>query len=205
MGAPMSKPAHDSDATVRAISRALWAGESPERLVPQLLRLAGSAEPASEPWCFAQRHLALAWAPIRPWRASLRARELLAVDPTDHAAWAALGLAQSIIHNHRYAIRCYERALKIAPAQPRYAHNLGHLYDVVLDDPAASLPLLGAAYEAEPRSSDVAASYAHALARTGEVERALDVLRGALTNGATRDQAELLRFLEAEAAKKPSV
>lgn len=201
----MSKPAHDEGASVRAISRALWAGESPERLVPQLLRLADSAEPATEAWCFAQRHLALAWAPIRPWRASLRARELLSVDPTDHAGWAALGLAQSIIHNHRYAIRCYERALKIAPGQPRYAHNLGHLYDVVLDDPAAAIPLLAAAHDAEPRCSDVAASYAHALARTGEVERALVVLRGALTNGATRDQAELYSFLKREVTKRLGV
>ena len=41
--------------------------------------------------------------------------------------------------------------------------------------------------------------------RTGQAQRGLDVLRRALTNGATRDQAELLRFLEAEVAKTPAV
>jgi tetratricopeptide (TPR) repeat protein len=195
----MSKPAHDSDAAVRAISRALWAGESPERLVPQLLRLAAGTEHATQAWCFAQRQLALAWAPTRPWSASLRARELLAVDPADHAAWAALALAQSIIHNHRYAIRCYERALRISPGQPRYAHNLGHLYDVVLGEPAAALPLLELAHEAAPRCADTAASYAHALGRTGDFERAIAVLRPTLVDGATRDQRDLLRWLHEQA------
>ena len=113
----------------------------------------------------------------------------------DHAAWAALALAQSIIDNHRYAIRCYERALRIAPGQPRYQHNLGHLYDVVMGRPDLALPLLRAAHEAEPRCAHIAASLAHALGRTGEVAAALALLGPALRKGATRDQADLLRWL----------
>lgn len=194
----MPRPLEHSDATVRAITRALWAGESPGRLVPQLLRLARSAEVGGDAWRFALRHLALIWAPTSPWKASLVARDLLAVAPTDHAAWAALGLAQSIMGNCRYAIRCYERALRIAPHEPRYAHNLGHLYDVVLGKPDEAVPLLKAAHEAEPRCADTAASYAHALARTGEVETAVTLLGAALQSGATRDQAELMRWLRAE-------
>jgi Flp pilus assembly protein TadD len=190
--------AEHTDATVRAISRALWAGESPERLVPQLLGLAREVEAGSATWRFALRNLALTWAPTSPWKASLVARDLLAHEPADHAAWAALGLAQSILDNCRFAIRCYERALRIAPGEPRYAHNLGHLYDVVLGKPHEAVPLLKVAYEADPRCSDTAASYAHALARTGEIESAVTVLGAALQGGATRDQRELMRWLRAQ-------
>ena len=194
----MPRLAEHTAATVRAISRALWAGESPERLVPQLLALAREEEPGSSSWRFALRNLALTWAPISPWKGSLVARDLLAADPTDHAAWAALGLAQSILGNCRYAIRCYERALRIAPGEPRYAHNLGHLYDVVLEKPHDAVPLLKAAHEAAPRCSDTAASYAHALARTGQVEAAAQLLGAALEGGANRDQRDLLRWLRAQ-------
>ena len=200
----MSRPAEDSDTAVRAISRALWAGEAPERLVPQLVRLLRQTDYGSDAWCFAMRQLALTWAPTRPWRASLLARELLRDNPTDHAAWAALGLAQSIIDNHRYAIRCYERALGIAPGQPRYQHNLGHLYDVVMGRPDLALPLLRAAHEAEPRCADTAASLAHALGRTGDAAAALAVLEPALKKGATRDQAELRGWLRQQSGSRPS-
>jgi tetratricopeptide (TPR) repeat protein len=194
-------------AAMRDITRALWAGESPERLVPDLVRLACASEPATAAWCFAHRTLAVTVAPSDPWRASLLARRLLAVEPDDHAAWAALGLAQSILGNHRFAVRCYERALGISPAQPRYAHNLGHLYDVALGRPHDAIPLLADAHAAEPRCADIAASYAHALGRAGRVREGLALLRRVLAaarggGGATRDQAEVVAWLEAELSSR---
>ncbi len=193
----------DTDRTVAAITRALWAGEVPERVVPDLAELERASDYGGEAWCFAVRTLALALAPTEPWRSALLARRLLAVAPRDHAAWAALGLAQSLLGNHRYAVGCYERALAIAPSQPRYAHNLGHLYDVVLDRPEAAVPLLELAYAAEPRCAHVAASYAHALGRTGRARAGLAVLEPAVKRGATRDQRELLAWLSAEVAEQP--
>ena len=86
--------------------------------------------------------------------------------PADDGAWAVLGLAQSLLGNYRYAARAYERALALAPNNPWYAHNLGHLYDVALDRPQDALPLLAQATAAQPGEADIAASYAHALARS---------------------------------------
>ncbi|MBK8940114.1 MAG: hypothetical protein IPM79_21465 [Polyangiaceae bacterium] len=184
---------------MRDVARALWAGESALELVGTLVLLAREAEEGSTVWRFAHRELALAVAETDPWRASLVSRRLLELSPNDHVGWATLALAQSLLGNLAYAVRCYERAIALSPHQPRYAHNLGHLYDVALDDPEKALPLLERAHRAEPRCSHVASSYAHALGRAGRPEDALLVLRGALRDGATRDQAALLRWLEQQA------
>lgn len=188
------------ESKMREIARALWTGESSKRLVGDLLKLAREAEVASDVWCFAHRELAMALSTTHPWRGSLLAKRLLEEAPNDHVAWATLALTQSLLGNLRYAVRCYERALKISPHQPRYAHNLGHLYDVALDQPEKGLPLLERAHRAEPRCPHVASSYAHALGRAGQAEQGLAVLRGALRNGATRDQAALLAWLREQLA-----
>lgn len=184
---------------MRDVARALWAGESAEVLVGNLVVLAREAEEGSTVWRFAHRELALAVSEIDPWRASLLARRLLELAPTDHVGWATLALAQSLLGNLAYAVRCYERAIGLSPHQPRYAHNLGHLYDVALDLPEKAIPLLERAHRAEPRCAHVAASYAHALGRAGRPDEALTVLRVALRGGATRDQAALLAWLEKQA------
>ncbi|MFO0551727.1 MAG: hypothetical protein U0271_25300 [Polyangiaceae bacterium] len=180
----------------REVERALWAGESATWLVADLVTLARESDPGSELWLFAHRELALATATEHPWRASVVARRVLDLDAGDHVAWATLGLAQSLLGNLRFAVRCYERALAISPHQPRYAHNLGHLYDVALDEPERALPLLARAHRAEPRSVEVTASYAHALGRAGRASDGLALLRPALARGATRDQQALSTWLE---------
>lgn len=184
---------------MRDVARALWAGESPRLLVGQLLELARESELGDGVWRFAHRELALLASAEDPWKASLLSRRLLAVDPHDHVGWATLALAQSLLGNSRYAIRCYERALKLSPRQPRYAHNLGHLYDVALGAPERALPLLAQAHAWAPRCTHTAASYAHALGRVGRAKDGLSVLLATLPPGMTRDQAELLRWLRTEA------
>ncbi len=191
----MSRAA-EIESRVEAVSRALWTGDDCERWIPELEALCRECVPHSAAWQFAHRQLALVLAPSNPWKASSVARTLLTGHPREHAAWAALGLAQSLLGQHRFAVRCYERALRIAPNQPRYAHNLGHLYDVVLDQPAAALALLERAHQAEPLCAEIASSFAHALGRTGQAHRGLDILRGCTRSGHTLAQREVLDWLE---------
>ncbi|MBL8741244.1 MAG: hypothetical protein JNK04_09125 [Myxococcales bacterium] len=189
------------ESLMREVARALWAGECPKALRSTLVELARDAEPGSNVWRFAHRELALTVSDIEPWRASILARRLLSFAPSDHVGWATLALSQSLLGNLAYAVRCYERALAIAPHQPRYQHNLGHLYDIALDQPERALPLLERAHHAEPKCSHVAASLAHALGRTGRAEEGLRVLRRAVQGGATKDQTTLLAWLEQEAER----
>jgi tetratricopeptide (TPR) repeat protein len=172
-------------------------------VLPLLARLARAAAPESEAWIFAHRHLAELGVEHDPWRDALFARRVLARCPDDDGAWAVLGLAQSLLGHYRYAARAYERALALVPENPWYAHNLGHLYDVALDRPADALPLLSRATFAETGEADIAASYAHALARCGKLSIAKRILKRAIRRGATADQMALSRWLDAGAPTEP--
>ncbi|APR77153.1 Hypothetical protein A7982_02500 [Minicystis rosea] len=183
----------------RDVERALRDHLDAEDVLPLLARLARAAAPESDAWIFAHRHLAEIGVEHDPWRAALFARRVIAHRPEDDGAWAVLGLSQSLLGHHRYAARAYERALALAPDNPWYAHNLGHLYDVALDRPVEALPLLERATAAQPTEADIAASYAHALARCGRVAQAKRVLKRAIRRGATADQMALWRWLEAGA------
>jgi cytochrome c-type biogenesis protein CcmH/NrfG len=183
----------------REVERALASGLEPDRTLPMLARLARAAAPGSPVWVFAHRHLAELGVEREPWRASLFARRVLALDPEDDGAWAVLGLAQSLLGNFRFAARAYRHALALAPENPWYAHNLGHLVDVALNRPEDALPLLSRATEAQPGEPEIAASYAHALARCGMVVLAKKVLKRAIRHGATADQMALWRWLDAGA------
>lgn len=183
----------------RDVESALHARLDAEEILPLLARLARAAAPESEAWIFAHRHLAEIGVEHDPWRAALFARRVIALRPRDDGAWAVLGLSQSLLGHHRYAARAYEHALALSPGNPWYAHNLGHLYDVALDRPGDALSLLERATLAEPGEADIAASYAHALARCGRVGSAKRVLKRAIRRGATADQMALWRWLEAGA------
>lgn len=161
-----------------------------------LARLARAAPPESDSWIFAHRHLAELAVEHDPWRAALFARRVIAHRPEDDGAWAVLGLAQSLLGHCRFAVRAYEQALALAPENPWYAHNLGHLYDVALGRAKDALPLLARATTAQPDEPDIAASYAHALARCGKVDLAKRVLRRATRRGATADHTALARWLD---------
>jgi len=190
---------HDVERLRREVDRGFREKIDAEDLLPLLARLARAAAPESEAWIFAHRHLAELGVEHDPWRAALFARRVLAVRPDDDGAWAVLGLSQSLLGNYRYAARSYERALALAPDNPWYAHNLGHLYDVALDRPLDALPLLAQATQAQTGEADIAASYAHALARCGKLVLAKRVLKRAIRHGATSDQMALWRWLDAGA------
>ncbi len=187
----------------RDVDQALRDRVEPEAILPLLARLARAAAPESDAWIFAHRHLAELGVEHDPWRAALFARRVLAQRPDDDGAWAVLGLAQSLLGHYRYAARAYERALALVPENPWYAHNLGHLYDVALDRPADALPLLSRATFAETGEADIAASYAHALARCGKLSVAKRILKRAIRRGATADQMALSRWLDAGAPTEP--
>jgi Flp pilus assembly protein TadD len=163
----------------RDVERAFADQLEGERVLPLLARLARAAEPGSDAWLFARR--------------------VLQLDPGDDGSWAVLGLAQSLLGNYRCAARAYERALALAPSNPWYAHNLGHLYDVALNRPQDALPLLARATEAQSGEAEIAASYAHALARCGKLVLAKKILKRAIRHGATADQMALWRWLDAGA------
>jgi Flp pilus assembly protein TadD len=131
---------------------------------------------AADPHGAADLHLAELALDDDPWRASLLARRVAARTPNDSRAWAVLGFAQTLLGNFTYARRAYERALQLAPGHASYAHNLGHLLDVALGQPEAALPWLEIAFEAEPDNPELAASYAHGLARAGQIATARRVL-----------------------------
>jgi tetratricopeptide (TPR) repeat protein len=200
----MARGAHeDLDRLRREVDRGLREQSDPEELLPLLARLARAAPPESDIWIFAHRHLAELGVEHDPWRAALFARRVISLRPDDDGAWAVLGLAQSLLGHYRYASRAYEHALSLSPDNPWYAHNLGHLYDVALDRPADALPLLERATGAQPNESEIAASYAHALARAGKLALAKRVLKRAIRHGATADQMALWRWLDAGAPAKP--
>ncbi len=181
------------------VEKALSDNLDAEALLPLLAKLARAAEPESDAWLYAHRHLAEIGVEHDPWRAALFARRVLACRPEDDGAWAVLGLSQSLLGHYRYAARAYEHALEGSPDNPWYLHNLGHLYDVALDRPADALPLLARACEGQSGEADIAASYAHALARCGRVAAAKRVLKPALRRGGTADQMALYRWIEAGA------
>jgi tetratricopeptide (TPR) repeat protein len=189
----------DIDRLRRDIERALGDKLDADKVLPLLARLARATESGSEPWLYAHRHLAEIGVEHDPWRAARVARRVLQFHDEDDGAWAVLGLAQSLLGNYRYAARAYERALAITPENPWYAHNLGHLYDVALNRPQDALPLLAHATEAQTGEADIAASYAHALARCGKLVLAKKILKRAIRHGATADQMALWRWLDAGA------
>lgn len=188
----------------RDIERAFADELDAEQVLPLLARLARSSSSGSDAWLFAHRHLAELGVEHDPWRAALFARRVLSFQPDDDGAWAVLGLAHSLLANYQCAARAYERALALSPENPWYAHNLGHLYDVALNRPEDALPLLSRATEAQAGEAEIAASYAHALARCGKLVLAKKVLKRAIRHGATADQMALWRWLDAGAPIKAS-
>ncbi|MGH7330180.1 MAG: tetratricopeptide repeat protein, partial [Polyangiaceae bacterium] len=178
-----------------------WALESaldPSDVLPLLRRLARTAPESSDDSAFAHRQLAELLVERDSWRATLHARRVLVALPDDERAWAALALAQTLLGNYRYAASAYRRALKAAPDNPWYAHNLGHLLDVALDRPSEAVEWLRAAFagsrnRAAP-NAEIAASFAHALARTGGIDEAKKVLAIAMKRGGSREHEALMQW-----------
>jgi tetratricopeptide (TPR) repeat protein len=178
--------------------------ESPD-LLPLLHRLLRAAPPESEHAAFAHRKLAELLVERDAWRAALHARAATKLVPDDDRGWAALGLSHSMLGNYRSAATAYRQALAQAPENPWYAHNLGHLLDVVLGEVDEAVTWLRLAHQRVRKNSEIGTSYAHALARTGRIEEARRVLARVTREGATREQVALSRWLEGGAPPRSGV
>ena len=182
------------EALWRQVEEAIDTGRAEERVLPLAAQLARLAPDGSDAWLYAVRYLAEAAVHTDPWRGALIARRIVQARPDDDGGWAVLALAQSLLGNHRFAVRAYRKALRIAPDNPWYAHNLGHLYDVALGRPGDAIELLGRAYSqlrARQSMNEVAASYAHALLRVGDAPSARRVMRDVVRGRASREHHEL--------------
>ena len=182
------------------LERALRAGAfDPSDVLPRLAKLARHVPAASDDGVFANVKMAELLVDRDPWRAALHVRRALAHRPDDDRAWATLAYCQTLLRNFRCAVRAYKSAIASAPANPWYAHNLGHLLDVALGESARALPYLRAAYLAKSESSEIVASYAHALARAGRIDEARKVIEPARS---APELAAVLRWLEQGAPSK---
>ena len=192
----MQPPSVEPARLQRNIEWALRHAFEQEDLLPMVEVLVRSAKQGSREWVFAHRQLAELIVEQDPWRATIAARMVASYDPDDDGAKALQGLALTLLGHYRLAARAYRAALVLAPDNPWYAHNLGHLLDVALHQPAQAVPLLQQAFRAESHP-EIAASFAHALARTGKVERAEQILSRALQGeDPTPDQAALLAWIQ---------
>jgi tetratricopeptide (TPR) repeat protein len=186
------------------IERALRGAFDPADVLPRLARLARLADPASEDAIFANQKLAELLVDRDPWRAALYVRR--AIDQSggnDDRAWAVLAFCQTLLGNFRCAASAYKKAIACAPSNPWYAHNLGHLLDVALGQPAVALDWLKRAYEKKADNSEIVASYVHALARAGRLDEARAVLEHAKGRFDSRELDALLRWLDQGAPSKP--
>lgn len=168
----------------RLQSNIAWAvahGLGARDLIPMLERLIAHAEVGSDCRIAAERQLAELIVERAPWRAALLTRDVLR-HKDDDRAWALFGLAHTLLGNHRSARSAYLRALARAPGCASYAHNLGHLIDVAFDQPREALRWLKQAHGAAPHEEEIAASYAHALARTQQIPQAVAVLERAFNS-----------------------
>ena len=185
------------------IERAIRSTFDPADVLPRLARLARMAPPSSDDGVFAHRQLAELLVERHPWRAALYARRALAYRPADDRAWAVLAFCQTLLGNFRSAAAAYTKAIACAPGNPWYAHNLGHLLDVALGQPTASIRWLRSAYDAKPENSEIVASYVHALARAGRLADARRILERALARFESRELVALLRWLDQGAPSRP--
>ncbi|MCS6900763.1 MAG: hypothetical protein RMJ98_11460 [Myxococcales bacterium] len=174
----------------RSILRAIAEHFEPSELLPMVERLARIAPPGSPPWAFAHCKLAELLLNTHPWRAAATARLVARKHPSNDLAWGLLGLALTVLGHYRSAARAYREALRLAPEDPWYAHNLGHLLDVPLNNPREAVYWLRIAFRAEPHV-EIAASLAQALGHIGRAKEGLRVLRRGLRGepGSTEHQA----------------
>lgn len=186
------------------IERALRRAFDPADVLPRLARLARLADPASDDGVFAHRQLAELLVERHPWRAAIYARRAIAHAAHDDRAWAVLAFCQTLLGNYHYAATAYKQAIACAPANPWYAHNLGHLLDVALGAPQRALPWLRSAYSAKNDNSEIVASYVHALARAGQLGEARGVVERALARFESRELEALLRWLDQGAPSRPT-
>jgi Flp pilus assembly protein TadD len=152
--------------------RALASGRRGGDVLTVLETMTREAPDGSAYALFAHRHLAELQLSGSPWRAALHLRRLVQAGAADDSAFALMGLSQALLGNYRMAVAAYRKAVKLAPRNPWYHHNLGHLLDVGLSDSTAALDHLRIAQRIQPDEDEIAASLAHCLARLGQLKEA---------------------------------
>ncbi|HYQ03579.1 MAG TPA: tetratricopeptide repeat protein [Polyangiaceae bacterium] len=175
------RPSPDLERMLTDVEWAISKQFAARDLVPMLENLVRAAPAASEAAYFAKLRLSELIVGESPFRAARLARDVLVRGESDRA-WAVLGLAHTLLGNYRVAARSYRRALAIAPDCGVYEHNLGHVLDVALDRPQDALPHLERAHRALPAESEITSSYAHALLRSGQLDKARALLLLAMKN-----------------------
>jgi predicted Zn-dependent protease len=189
-------------AVERLVSDVSWAisrGLPKRDLVAMLKRLIASATPGSPEECFAKLELSELIVGDEPFRAARLAMDVLKAG-ADPRAFGVLGIAQSLLGNFRAARSAYEQALQLEPDHPAYRHNLGHLLDIAFDRPREALRHLAVARRARPAEAAIITSEAHALARTGQTARAVQLLQQTLGWTDSDAQARVSEWLAAPAA-----
>ncbi len=165
-----------------------------ETLLHRILQVAPTESDAA---VFAHRHLAELLIEEHPWRAALHLRRVARLAQDDDVVHALMGLCQALLGNFHSAVAAYRRALCIAPRNPWYHHNLGHLLDVAIGEPHAAVDHLRMAQRMEPLEHEITASLAHCLARVGDLEEARDLADEAVRSAPrNRDHRELLAWIE---------
>ncbi|HEY5961340.1 MAG TPA: hypothetical protein VIV60_32505 [Polyangiaceae bacterium] len=165
---------------------ALERGLGNRDLVPMLTNLLRSAPAGSEISRFARLQLGRQILQTNPFRAAALARSVC-TEQEDDEALGLLGLALTLLGHFRGAAKAHRRACQLAPNHPGHPHNLGHLLDAALDNPAGALPWLTRSHQLAPDVSEIASSLAHALVRLGKVHEARSIL--ATSGGLAVDDA----------------
>ena len=180
--------------------RALASGRRGGDVLTVLETMTREAPDGSAHALFAHRHLAELQLSGSPWRAALHLRRLVQAGAADDSAHALMGLSQALLGNYRMAVAAYRRAIKLAPRNPWYHHNLGHLLDVGLSDSVAALEHLRMAHRIQPEEDEITASLAHCLARLGELKEAqLMAQRAVRRSPRNREHAALLEWIKSGA------
>lgn len=173
------RPSPDLERMLTDVEWAMSKQFAAKDLVPMLENLVRAAPANSEPSYFAKLRLSELIVGDAPFRAARLAQDVLRKGESDRA-WAVLGLAHTLLGNYKAAARAYRRALALTPDCAVYEHNLGHVLDVALNRPHDALAHLARAHRDLPEEGEIASSYAHALLRSGQLERARELLTTAV-------------------------
>jgi Flp pilus assembly protein TadD len=177
--------------------RALASGRRGGEVLSVLETMTREAPDGSAHALFAHRHLAELQLAGSPWRAALHLRRVIEAGAADDSAHALMGLSQALLGNYRVAVSAYRKAVKLAPRNPWYHHNLGHLLDVGLSDSTGALDHLRVAHRIEPDEDEIAASLAHCLARLGQLPEAKRMAEQALARAPkNREHRALLDWID---------
>ncbi len=181
----------------RQAESAMRRGRGADEVEPLLDRLARLAPDASDDSGFAHRHLAELRIERAPWLAALHLRRVQNAARADDVVHALLGLSHALLGNFRAACSAYRRALALAPRNPWYHHNLGHLLDVALALPAEAEPHLRTAHRLEPLEDEITASLAHCLGMRRLLEEARELADEAVRAAPQNlDHKALLAWIE---------